>query len=273
MYYRGRISDNYSRKHMGIFTKNRKLTPSWQLLEQSYKLVREHFTPILYLYLLPSLALTLGSLLLGDYDFESDPTSRESAGSIIILGSLVWSLLATPGFIYMQTEAVKGRAVGALKAYRKALPRLGSLVGMSMLLVAAVIILLIALLIPVSMNIQNLDEAGQIKAISVASLVILGLLLVIGLRYFGLAPYYAVSESAGPIESLRLSVERTRDISAYIWGTIGVIMVFALPGIILSAKYPGIGDIISTLLVLPFLFAFVLRWKEAAPQTKPAKKK
>lgn len=247
---------------MKIFSKERALTPSWKLVKPCLDVLRANFTQVVYLYLLPSITLALGLLLLGSYDFQSTPTSRQSQGMLITFVALFWVLLTTPGFIYLQYKAVTGRAVGAYQAFRTALPRIGALIVSALVLFAAAMVVFIAVTAPFAANSQVTKTAANL------TVAVFLVMLLFWLRYFALAPYYIVVRKAGPVEGLRSSYTETKGVSAWMWGTVGVLTVFTVPAMMISYKLPGIGDILSMLILLPYSFAFAFRFAEVADKQK-----
>ena len=225
---------------MKIFNKERRLTPSWDLLAPSMELVKKYIWHVMYLSFLPGLVLTVGIVLLGENPDNIDlNSSRASAGFSILLVAGLWSILTFPGFIYMQTKAVQGKEVGVMESFQKGLPRLLPLIGM--MLVAAMLILLglIAFIVP-------------------------GLILI---RGFYLAPYYVIDQQLGPIQALKRSYRETTPVSAWVWGAIGVELVFGIVASILG-KIAVVGYLLSVAASYPYIFGSALRYGEVVKKIK-----
>jgi hypothetical protein len=263
---------------MNFFTKDRPLQPSWQLIQSSIDSIKNNFSQITYLYLIPSLGLTLAFRLMSGYDFQTVPTDKQSVGIFVACIFGIWATLTTPGYLYMQIDAIKGRHITARDAFRAGIPRLWTLIGASLILT---VLFLIALILLAAPFVPEPTADGTPAGASSGLLAIVAfwalLLFVLLLRFFGLAPYYIVRDKTGAIEGLRRSIQAAKPVSAYIWGVIGVTIVFLIGALLLSGLLPGIGDILETLLLLPLSFAFAMRYIEITdtkgPTTEPTSKK
>ncbi|HSH18595.1 MAG TPA: hypothetical protein VK978_04385 [Candidatus Saccharimonadales bacterium] len=257
---------------MKLFTKDRNLTPSWGLLPKSLRLLRRHITEVMYLNLIPSLILTLGVILIGDDSLSQPVSARESLGILLTITGLLLTLLVTPGFLLMQTRAVKGKAVHALRDFKDGLGSIGAMIGYSAILFFGCMVALVFISIGVF---SILAATGQTTAASSTDarattliLSIFALTVLVFIRFFALAPFYIVDKNVEPADSLRLSYKETKGVSRYMWGTVGVLLVFLIPAIAVSMRFPGIGNVLSTFFVLPYTFALALRYGEIAHKDK-----
>jgi hypothetical protein len=225
---------------MKIFAKERMLAPSWDLLRPSFELVRKNIWHVVYLSFAPALLVSVGVVLLGDLS-ETEPTlnTAETAGTLILISAVIWSLLVFPGFTYLQTQAARGRQLGVWESFKKGLPHLGSLIGAGLLSVFIVAVGLILLIIP-------------------------GLIAIRGLF---LVPYYIVDQDMGPVEAIKKSFKESEPVSAWIWGTIGVVFAFGFMGTVLG-YIPILGYFLSILVSYPYIFAPALRYAEIEHKLK-----
>lgn len=218
---------------MQIFTKERTLTPSWSLVAPSYKLLRDNLWQVAYLSFLPTLLLTVGLMMFNDTTKLDFSTTRHQLGlAVSIIGGL-WTLLAYPGFLYMQVHALRGKEMSPMESFKRGLPFLLPFIALS--IVAGILIIggFFLLIIP-------------------------GLLLT---RGFFLAAYYVVDGKLGPIAALKQSYRDSRPVTAWIWGIIGVELVFALISGTLG-YLPVIGVIIGTTITYAYVFAPAIRYAE-----------
>lgn len=222
---------------MAIFTKERQLTPSWDLVAPSVELLKKYIWHVLYLSFLPTLLTVVALTLFGGLDGRVEPITtfelRHSVGAILLVLSIIWALLAMPAFIYLQVEAIKGNMPSIMDCYRKGLRYLLPLIGMYILSTLLIVVGLIALIIP-------------------------GLFLI---RGFLLSPYYLVGKNLGPVEALKQSYQDSRKVSAYIWGVIGVTLLFSLMGS-LFGLIPVVGTLLSQGIRYIYIFANPLRYGE-----------
>ncbi len=213
-------------------------TPSWQLVPPSVRLLQQHVWPVAYLSFLPALLLTVGFAMI--FDGQSFTAgSRFSNGVIIILVAGVWSLLTRPGFLYLQTQAIKGHSPSTSEAFRAGLGLfLPFLVcnGISFMLIALGLLFFI-----------------------VPGLVILGLIL--------LAPYYVIDKGLGPVAAIKQCWRDSMPAARWIWGVIGVTFAFMMLAT-LFAPIPVIGRILSLAVSYLYIFAPALRYLEVVRAEK-----
>lgn len=225
---------------MGVFNKERPLTPSWDLVKPSVKLLQTYFWQVAYLSFIPGLLITVGLTFMGVGEKPVDlDASRMGLGALLAVIGGIWALLAIPGFTYLQLRAAEGQDVSAMESFRKGLPRLPAYIGMAIVAAILVLLGLVAVIIP-------------------------GLLLI---RGFLLAPYYLVGQNLGPIEALKKSYNESVHVSGWIWGLIGVQLVFGLVGSILG-NLPVIGVVISLVISYLYVFAPALRYSEMTQNLK-----
>ncbi|MDB5181754.1 MAG: hypothetical protein JWP13_517 [Candidatus Saccharibacteria bacterium] len=219
---------------MRVFIKERALTPSWDLVRPSVALLRKNIWPTIYLSFLPILAMTVGSVMIDERNLRAS-----IPGIIIVLVSIIWYFLTYPGFTYMQAKAARGKVLTPMESFKKGLPRFWQLIGMSLLSSLLIFVGLLAFIVP-------------------------GLIL---LRAFYLAPYYVVDRKLGPIEALKRSYEDSKPVTGWIWGIIGVELVFGLIAG-LFGRIPVIGYLFAIILSYPYIFAPALRYSEIVHKTK-----
>lgn len=223
---------------MQLFRTDKKLTPSWDLVKLSVQLVQEHFWPLFYLSFLPGLAAIVGLILAGaDAENQMQTASRVLIGIAIFLVGAIASVLTYPGFIIAQIQATHGEHPTPLEAYKAGLPRVIPFILMSLAQTVLVLIGLLLFIIP-------------------------GLILI---RGFLLAPYYLVDKKLGPIEALKTSFAESKPHAGWLWGVLGVMLVFALASTLVG-KLPVVGYLLSIIVSYIYIFAPAIRYKEIARQ-------
>ena len=222
---------------MKLFRSDVRLTPSWDFLNKSIALLKANPWPAIYLTLLPSLIVIVGVVLLQHAvnqvtgDVTVDGKFYSGLGLVIIGG--IWTLLTYPGAIKYQLDAVRGGASTPSVYYKSGLRRVLPLLGLQILLSVLIVFGFIALIIP-------------------------GIILIRGLY---LAQYHMIDQNLSPIEAIKKSYRTSQPHAGYIWGTIGVGIVFSLIGSTLG-QIPVIGYIISLAASLPYYFGAALRYNE-----------
>lgn len=217
---------------MKIFTAERVMTPSLDLVKPSMQLLRKYFWQTMYLSFLPALLMSAAMVMLIDGTTLATG-DRLTAGVLVLLIATIWSALTSAGFFYLQTQAVIGNDISTSEAFKKGLPRIIPLLLSSILAVSAILVGLLAFVIP-------------------------GLLLIRGLI---LSPYYVVGQKLGPVEALKCSYQDSRPVTASIWGLIGVQMLFSLIGSVL-AVIPVVGNLLNLASRYAYIFGPALRYHE-----------
>jgi len=226
---------------MGALNKERKLTPSWDLLAPSVELVKRNIWSVLYLSFLPSLFVSVGSTMASSGKLNFSDLSAHSIVGFSIAGVAgLWALLAFPGYLYMQVEASKGNTPAPLECFTKGLPRLLPLIAMFIIQGITVFVGFLLLIVP-------------------------GLILV---RSYFLSEYFLVDQKLGPLAALSASSKATKPVSYWIWGTIGVGIVISLMAASLSF-IPFAGSIISGAIGYIYAFAAALRYNEVTNGINP----
>lgn len=228
---------------MKIFTKERALTPSWNLLSPSFNMLKQNIWPVAYLSFLPELLATVGIVMLGEnlFSVTGEFTLPDNAGpALTLIGiSLVWAILAYPGLTYMQLKAIEGKQVDAWESFKAGLQHVGPMIGMFIVGTILIILGLFALIIP-------------------------GLIL---LRGFFLAPYYIVDKKVDLLEALSNSYRDSKPVTAWVWGVIGVSFVLSLASGLLS-EIAVVGHVLATAIIYPYIFAPALRYGEIVRKLK-----
>ena len=218
-------------------------TPSWELVQPSLQLVREHFDQVIVLFVLPALLLALGSLLLGETSqlhHASGLSGRQMAehwrlGSrcYLVTGELR-AVAVLPFLQIAQAEAAgAGRLLSAgLTVF------LAGLAGLNLLLAVIVLVGFVLIIVP-----------G----------IILPLILFTS-RYY-LANYYLMDRDLTIKEALRQSHHETKPVVGSIWGIIGVQLVFSAVAGLLNASF-RLGVLVSVFIPLVCLYLPALRYRE-----------
>jgi len=200
---------------------------------------------VFYLSFLPGLIAVVG-LVLASSEVQPQQTvihvdGRMAIGLILALTGALWSAVTHPGFLILQIRATRGEHPEAMDCFRQGLRRLLPYIGMSILAGALTIMALIALIVP-------------------------GLILI---RGFYLAQYYIVDEEIGMVDALKKSFNDSKPNAGWIWGTIGVTVVFGALGSILG-KLPVAGYLLSLLTGYVYVFAPAIRYAEVTRNLKVA---
>jgi hypothetical protein len=226
---------------MGILNAERKLTPSWDLLNPSIELVKKNIWQLFYLSFLPGVLLNIGLVVVRSKSFSLD-NSHDSFFLWVFIAAIIWSLLAAPGLLYLQVSAARGKAVTTGEAFKTGLKRIFPLLGASILV-------------------------GFITFLGFLAFIIPGLILV---RAYFLTPYYVIDKKLGPIQAMKQSFHDTKPVSAWIWGVIGVDLTFAVGAGFLGI-IPFIGVLLGSALALLYIFAPALRFLEVVGDKKALK--
>ncbi|MGH7195544.1 MAG: hypothetical protein ACREGA_02080 [Candidatus Saccharimonadales bacterium] len=217
-------------------------TPSWNFVRPSLQLWRQHYSSLIVLVLLPLFVLQLGETLARGHaagrqsvsilSFNSNLTLASSL--IIIIGAL-WTIINAPALYYLLVQAAKGKNPALAACYRYGLKRFWRILGLRIAVFVIVAIGFILLIVP-------------------------GVIL---LRRYYLANYYLIDQDLSIAESMRKSADESKPVSGYVYGTIGVTLVFALIAGVVSSIL-GAAGIIGTLISYVYLFAAALRYHEVA---------
>jgi hypothetical protein len=222
--------------NMKLFTKERPLTPSWDLLPPSYELLKKNLDQVFYLSFGPALLVNVGLVLIGSNRQDIiNMTDRVVWGTLVLLIASLWSLLVYPGFVYFQSQAIRGKQINAWTSFRNGLRYFVKFTIMTVL-------------------------GGIATFIGLCLFIIPGLILA---RGFFLAPYYLIDKDMGPLEALKRSYIDTKPVTASVWGVIGVTFAFIFIGTILGS-IPVVGAILGLGITYTYIFARPLRYGEIA---------
>lgn len=217
---------------MKLLSTDRKLTASWSLVRPSIELLKRNLEPVIYLSFLPALILTVGLVLIGNSKHFSF-TTRTDIGLIVTALAGLWALLSYPGYLHMQLRATAGKTTTLRQAYSYGLPLVLRLIGLSIVIAVITIIGFILLIIP-------------------------GLIC---LRRYYLATYYLVDQKLSIRQAMSRSAADTKPVSGYIWGVLGVALVFGIIGSVLGLV-PVAGRLLNLLLAYIYVFGPALRYRE-----------
>lgn len=216
------------------------ITPSWDLVRPSLKLVLMHSDKVIFLFLIPTLVLTLASILLGeprDIHLDSLTTHQIRGFAVLGLGGLL-SLINMAPSLYFRVAAPKNPRIGLGEIYRKGYGYFWRLVGLYLLFALAVLAGLILLIVP-------------------------GFVVVfLALHWYYLAPYYLVEHDLTIREALRKCKQESAPFRPFIWGIIGVQLVFGIIASLFTSLLFQAGGILSAFIGLICLFLPALRYYE-----------
>ncbi|MGH7237443.1 MAG: hypothetical protein ACREGF_02820 [Candidatus Saccharimonadales bacterium] len=222
-------------------------TPSWNFVRPSLQLWRAHVEIIVVLILLPAVLLDLGETLLRSTVKPGSNSlaiyshlSFASPGSILILIGFLWTLINAPAMYYFLIQTVKGKSRTIKQCYQYGLKRFWRLLGLRILVDIIIVIGFILLIVP-----------G-----------------VIMLRRYYLAEYYLIDQDLSIKEAMQKSAEQSKPVSGYVYGVIGVSIVFGLIAGLVSGIIPLVGTIIGLLIGYIYLFGAALRYVEVSSGKK-----
>lgn len=221
------------------------MTPSWDLIGPSARLVRDNFWPFTYLILLPGLLYLLGSLLIGGMftaDGKINVGGREQLGLAVITVAGIWTMVNIGPVIRFHLQAVDKKISPILDYYRQGLRYTLPLIGLYIVFALLFIVGLILFIIPAFFVLHRLI----------------------------LAPYYLVDKQLPIIESLKQSARDAKKFSGPIWGVIGVQIAVSFAAGALQI-IPIFGIILGQLLAYSITFMLVLRFSEIRSSIKADK--
>lgn len=205
---------------------DRLLTPSWEFVQPSIRLVIKNYEAIIFIELLPTLLTAFGALII---------SSNHSLGLVAIIVGVAWRVINMPISYYLQLKAAQGKVPSLGECYSRGLPFWPRIIAFEILFSIMLLIGVILLIIPA---------------------------LIVFRRYF-LTPYYIVSKNLPIGAAMDASANQTRPVSAFVWGTIGVMLAFTVLAS-LASSVSFIGPILAALISLIYFFGPVLRWQEVS---------
>lgn len=221
-----------------ILKKDKQLTPSWDLLMPSIALLRKYFVEVAYLTFLPTLVISVGFTI---YPHPHNPNeTRLVWASVVATIGVLWALVSYPAFIYMLLQAAKHKSVGVIECYKKSFKYFWRVIGLQIIV-------------------------GLIIFVGILLLIIPGL---IALRRYYLAAYFLIDGNLTIREALRQSAARTKPVSGYIWGIIGVSVILSLAASAFG-RIPVVGIVLPPAIALLYIFAPVLRYIEISKGKLP----
>lgn len=216
------------------------LVPSWDLVGPSWQLLLKYYEPVLFLFLLPSLVLVLGSLLVGDtrqLHHLRDVSQRQETGFAIMAVGLLLSLINYGPTLYFRLQAAAGKPVRVGQCYRHGLKFFWRLVGLNLII-------------------------GLVIGVGLLLFIVPGLIFIyLYVKRYYLVAYYLVDRKLLISEALRTSHTESEAYSGNIWGLIGVQICFSLLAGIISS-ITRLGTVVAIFIQLVPLFMPVLRYRE-----------
>ncbi len=224
-----------------------RLTPSWDLLNESTRLIGSHVISLFWLVIIPSVLSGLGGYqlekalrqlagnsapTLNDYAnvFQSDGAQL---GVMLSLVATFWMLLTIPAVLTLSVQGVRGAGDELIGFIRSGFKYTWRLYGTLMLLSIAVMLGILLFVVP-------------------------GLII---LRRYIMAPYYLVERNVGIMEAFKLSAQQTRAERKSVWGVMGVIFVILLATSFVNG-FGLIGVLLGIIMNLLYFFLVPLRQKE-----------
>lgn len=251
-------------------TESRALPSSWDLIKPSIELLKKHVETLLWLVVLPAALVLLASQLFSNitakYSNELENAKEYSqigdvyhrvvyevlhtshgqiALALVVVGSL-WQFVIYPATINFMLRASKGEPADIGSSLRGGFAYFWRTYGITVCTGLAIMGGLLLFIVP-----------GFIFA-----------------RRYALAVFYGMDRRTGVFEAMRLSAADSVKFKGYIWGTLGVYILF---GFISSfgGLVPVIGVVIAFILNYIYYFGFALRYQSivaASPASNSSKK-
>lgn len=215
------------------------LTPSWNLVPQSYRLAIKAYEQIVVLFFIPFLFSVLGTIYIGRINISQIESnglnSRQSLGVALMAVWLVISIINFAPAIYFRVEAVKARTLPSLReCYYEGLNQMWRVIASQVIAWFIIITGLFAFIVP-------------------------GVLFF---RRYVMTPFYAIDNPRLKLKDLFIkSSSETRPFMYAVYGAYGVVIIVNLAFQLLFGSFI-IGDIIAALLGYSVLFVPVLRYQE-----------
>ncbi len=213
----------------------KKVTPSWDLVGKSISLVRSHFTPFMYLILLPGLLYSLGALLAGTLvtpEGKINLDGQQSLGLLLIGIAGLWTLVNLGPATHFELSATKHEPKLLREYYRAGLSDSLRLLGLYVVCGALIVLGFLLLIVP-----------G-----------------FIALRMLILAPFYFIDKELSIIQAIKTSAKNSKPFSGAIWGVLGIQFAFSLAAAGITSV-PVIGIIIGQMITYSIAFMLVLRYR------------
>ena len=217
---------------------NLNLTPSIELFNKSYDLVKKNFRIFALLYALPVLYTITQIFAHGSSKLDVNVSSdiHIPTGLLIAL-PIMFVLFIFVAVIYQTMLTVlelkvtkKSGEIGFKQLWKEAQPYWGNLFVLGLLMGLYIIVGFILLIVP-------------------------GIIMI---RRYYLAPYFMIDKNLSPREAMRQSAAASKKVSGYIWG---VIVITVLIGGLLSLV-PFFGALLSALFGAAYSVAPALRYQE-----------
>jgi hypothetical protein len=201
-------------------------------------------------------------VLIGDYNpFEDALTRNQTIGIAVSAVAGLWSLIVYPAFIYMQLQAIAGKEAGIGESYKHGLPRVWAILGMILAITLGLIAVISAFLVPFAVLSRAVNNNGLSALVLLVAIVAFLWLVLLCMRGFYLAAFYIVDKKLGPVQALKQSYRDSRPVTLWIWGVIGVELIFGAGGAILNGL-PLVGPILAIVVTYPYIFAGAYRYGE-----------
>lgn len=216
----------------------RTMTPSWDLLRNSYQIVIKLIEPTIYLYLLPTLLALLGLLLAGITSSSTTSssfafTSHTVIGLILVAIGGILQIVNLGPLTKFQLDAASGKQKTVKEYYAEGLRYSLPLFVYYILYGLAVLGGLLLLIVP-----------G-----------------VIFFRRYYLGAYYLVDKNLGILEAMKQSSTGTKPFKNYVWGVVGVELAVSIAASF-TQIIPFVGIVIAQLVTCSYLFMNALRYRE-----------
>jgi hypothetical protein len=201
------------------------------LVRPSIQVFRDNFESTVIIFMLPSLLLVLGSLLISG---GKNNAAYTALGAFLTVIGFIWSILNFFAACSFSVEAVKGKQPKVMPSYRRGLRCAPRLIGLSLLLLPLFIL-------------------------GTALFILPGLIV---LRRYFLAYIYIVDQDVGIREAMDMSADQSKPETAAVYGLLAVLLLFLLVASGFSRTVAPYGSILALIVEPLYMFAPVLFYVE-----------
>ncbi len=202
-----------------------------ELVRSSLKLLKDNYESCLIMFLLPSLLLTLGTLLAGDGMHTS---GLNLLGAIVALSGFCWYVVSMFAGGMFSLAVARGQQPGVRWYYARGLRFAPRLIGLSLLLIPLIVGGLLLLILP-------------------------GLIVI---RRYSLAYLFLVDRNLGIREAMDMSAAHTKAEPTAVFGVATVLVIFLVIAGAFSRTISPYGNILALIVQVLYVIAPALLYVE-----------
>jgi hypothetical protein len=200
-------------------------------------LLRANFESSLVIFMLPSMLLLLGTLLVGNGERITD---LAALGSLLTLVGIVWFFMSALALPYFVLQVARGKQPGVMESYRNGIRFAPKLIGLTLLVLPLTVGGLCLLVVP-------------------------GLIV---LRRYCLASFFIIEHDMGIRESMDHSAQATKAATQATYGVLAVLALFLALGAGFSRAASPYGSIAAVIVESLYLLAFPLLYLKLRPSSE-----